>query len=270
MRQIGFIAFVLVLCACLTMPYGVGASDINLYFPPEWGPKAQQAKTIADALSQSGGLTIHAVVAQSYPEIITAFSKNQPTLVYVGSFLQAVLYARQLSTPIVQGLDGKEFYTGILIAPSSAGADPAAIVKAAGSSIAYAKGTSSGESAAKAASGGQAASPVNNHYAAVFAVTTGTAKCAFVKDWWWKANQNSFKGMAQMEYPGISDKKNPDNVLSANKSVSAGDLSKIKAAAMKSGKAFQVKGFKDFDPALLDPTFALMKKGNINPKTYAW
>ena len=255
---------------CFLIPFSVNASTIKLYFPPEWASKSKQCTAIADTLSKSSGLEIQSVVAMTYPEIIAAFSKNQPTIVYVGSFLQAVLYARQLSIPIVQAIDGKEFYTSILIAPSSAGSDPASIIKSAGTSVAYAKGSSSGESGAKAATGGVAAVAVSNHYAAAIAVVTGSAKCAFVKDWWWKANQGTFKGLNQFHYPEVSDKKNPDNILSANKSVSPGELSKIKAAVIKNSNVFQVQHFKEFDAALLQPSFDLMKKGNIDPKTYAW
>ncbi len=269
MKQTRFICMA-VAALFFLVPLVAAAADIALYYPPEWATKGPQVKAIAEAISESSGLTIKPVVARSYPEIITAFSRNQPTLVYVGSFLQAILHARRLSVPIIQAIDGKELYASVLIAPSTAGTDPVAIVKAAGPAIAYAKGTSSGESGAKAASGGQAAMPASNHYTAVFAVTAGNAKCAFVKDWWWKANQGTFKGVAMYEYPGVSDKKNPDNVLSANRSVSPQDLAKIKAAAMKNAKAFQVKTFREFDPALLEPTLALMKKGNIDPATYTW
>ena len=255
---------------CLLFPSAVSAATINLYFPPEWAAKSKQTTAIADALSKSSGLVIQPVVARTYPEIISAFSKNQPTIVYVGSFLQAVLYARQLSTPIAQAIDGKEFYTSILIAPSSAGSDPVSIVKAAGPAVAFSKGSSSGESGAKAATGGLAAIPVNNHYAAAIAVSTGSAKCAFVKDWWWKANQGTFKGLTQFHYPGISDKKNPDNILSANKSIPLADLIKIKSAVKKNADVFQVQRFKEFDASLLEPSLTLMKKANIDPKTYAW
>jgi ABC-type phosphate/phosphonate transport system substrate-binding protein len=263
--------FVMLVCAALLAPMVAQGADILLYYPPEWAAKAKQARTIAEALSQATGQTIQPVVAQSYPEVIAGFSKNQPALVYVGSFLQAVLHARGLSTPMLQAVDGKELYSSVLIAPASAGNDPVAVVKSAGASVAYAKGASSGESGAKAATGGEASVATPNHYASLMAVSTGSAKCAFVKDWWWKGiNREPFKGMSQLEYPGVSDKKNPDNVVSANKLVSAKDIARIKTAIAKNAEAFQVKSFKEFDTALLEPTLALMKKGNINPRTYTW
>ncbi len=269
-KRTGNLVFVAVITILLFIPAFVQTEDIALYYPPEWKAKGQQARDIANALSKGSGLTIKAVVVDSYPEIITAFSKSKPSLVYAGSFLQAVLQARGLSTTIVQAIDGKEFYTSLLIAPSDAGKDPVSFVKNAGASIAYAKGTSSGESGAKAATGGKASVAVNNHVEAVVAVTSGKAKGAFVKDWWWKANQKAFKDVSMFEYPGVSDKKNPDNVLSANKSIAPQDVAKIKAAAMKSAKAFQVSSMKDFNASLLGPTLSLMKQGGIDPKTYSW
>ena len=260
----------LVLAAALfLMPLLASATELALFFPPEWQGKGQQVRDIAKMLSQ-GETTVKPVVARSYPDIIIAFSKNEPVLVYVGSFLQALLHERGLSAPIVQGLDGKEAYTSILIAPTGAGTDPVAIVKAAGSFVAYAKGTSSGESGAKAATNGLANLGVTNHAAAVSAVTTGSAKCAFVKNWWWEGSKAAFKGLSQFEYPGVSDKRNPDNVLSANKAVSAKDASAIKSIATKHADVFGVKSFQEFNPALLEPSLALMRKGNINPKAYTW
>jgi hypothetical protein len=248
------------------------AADITLYYPPEWKAKVPQANAIAQALTKSSGLKIKPCIANSYPEIVSAFSQGQPMLVYVGSFLQAVLYARQLSVPIVQGIDGKELYSSVLIAPALAGSDPVKIVDAAGVSVAYAKGSSSGESGAKAATRGKAAIPTNDHFSAVYEIKSGKAKCAFVKDWWWKANKNMdiMKGMQVLDYPGVSDLKNADNILSANKMIAPKDIEKIKAAVNANANVFQVKSFKEFTPALLEPSLALMKKGNINPKNYTW
>lgn len=261
------LSFILILTSAL-----VYAADITLYYPPEWKSKLPQAKAIAQALSTSSGLTIKPVIASSYPEIVSAFSQGKPMLVYVGSFLQALLYARELSVPIVQGIDGKELYSSVLISPASAGTNPVKIVRDAGTAIAYAKGSSSGESGAKAASSGKAAIATNDHFSAVYEIKSGNAKCAFVKDWWWKANKNMdlLKGMQQLEYPGISELKNPDNILSANKVIASKDIAKIKAAAIANASIFQVKSFKDFTPELLGPSLTLMNKGNINPKNYVW
>ncbi len=268
-KAIGLLGPSIVVIFLLT-PVLVTAANTLLYYPPEWTEKAPQAKAITEALSQSSGMVIQPRIAHSYPEIVEAFSKNQPLLIYVGSFLQALLHVRGLSVPIVQAVDGKEFYTSILIAPSSAGSDPIAIVKNAGSLVSYSKGTSSGESGAKAATGGQAAIATNNHGAAVYTVKLEKAKCAFVKNWWWEGNKAKYEGMNRFDYPGVSDHRNPDNVLSANKWVSSGDIGKLKAAAMKNPEVFQVKAFNEFSPVLLEPSLDLMKKGKIDPKTYTW
>ena len=270
MKRVRVSTAVLFIITFILLPLIALADEIVLYYPPEWRAKAPQARAISQALSESSGLQLRPVVATSYPEILQAFSGNKPVLVYVGSFLQAILHARGMSIPIAQGVDGKEFYASVLIAPAAAGTNPAQIVKAAGKAVAYAKGASSGESGAKAATEGAAAIATKDHYASVFSIMVGDAKCAFVKDWWWKINKDRFKDMVQLDYPGVSDQKNPDNILSANKAMSAADIKKIKAAVMKNAEAFQVKSFRDFDPALLEPTLTLMKKGKINPKQYTW
>ena len=270
MQRARSIPLLLITILFLLAPIVARAGEITLYFPPEWKAKAPKAKAIAEALSVTGGSTVRPVVVESYPDILSAFTRNQPMLVYAGSFLQALLYARGLATPIVQAVDGKEFYTSVLIAPASAGTDAKLIVRNAGASVAYAKGTSSGESGAKAATGGIAAMAKKDHISAVSDVDTGKAKCAFVKDWWWNSYKQLFKGMNQLTYPGVSDQKNPDNILSASKALPANDIRAVKTAALKNPKVFQVTSFKEFDPALLEPTLLLMKKGSINPKTYTW
>ncbi|HMK64176.1 MAG TPA: PhnD/SsuA/transferrin family substrate-binding protein, partial [Thermodesulfobacteriota bacterium] len=227
----------------LLVPMAVSAAGLLLYYPPEWSNQAPKAKAIAEALSKESGLEIQPRIAQSYPEMITAFSKKEPVLVYVGSFAQTLLYARGLSTPMLQAVDGKEFYTSIMIAPGAAGSDPVAIAKAAGEAVSYSKGASSGESGAKAATEGRAGIATNNHQAAVNAVKAGKAKCAFVKNWWWEDNKGKFEGMKSFEYPGVSDHKNPDNILSANKSVSDKDVAKIKESVLKMAGVFSVKSF---------------------------
>ncbi|HSR12325.1 MAG TPA: PhnD/SsuA/transferrin family substrate-binding protein [Thermodesulfobacteriota bacterium] len=268
-RQDFFAAGMVFLLICLTAGAGV-AGTITLYYPPEWKAKPPEAKAIADALSQSSGLAIQPRIAESYPEMIAAFSKGDPVLVYVGSFVQALLHARGLSVPLAQAKDGKEFYTSVLISPAPVGTDPAGIVREAKDLVSYSKGTSSGESGAKAATDGAASVAANNHGAAVNAMKAGKAKCAFVKSWWWEGNRGNFPGMNQFTYPDVSDKKHPDNVLSANKAVSAAEQTKIKEAASKNSAAFKVSGFSDFDAALLEPTLSLMKKGKIDPKAYSW
>lgn len=259
---------VVMLSILFLMPAIVNAASIALYYPP--GFDAGHAKAIADAVSQGSGLDIKPRIAAAYPEMIDAFSGNDPVLVYVGSFVQSMLHARGVSTPIVQASDGKEFYSAVLIAPASAGNDAVAIVKEADGSIAYAKGASSGESGAKAATQGKASVAANNHMAAVNAVKAGKARCAFVKNWWWEGNKEKFPEMVKLDYPGVSDHENPDNILSANKAISAEDIVKIRTAAKANPGVFGAKNIKDFDSSLLGPSLDLMKKAGIDPKNYAW
>ncbi len=259
-----------IVAAFLLMPILASAADITLLFPPGWKADNAKALAISEALTKTSGLTIRPRIAKTYPTILKEFDTDKPTLVYVGSFVQAVLHARGLSQPLLQGINGKEFYTSVLIAPKSAGSDPEAIVAAAGAAVAYTKGASSGESGAKAATKGKASIATNNHGASLNAVKAGTAKCAFVKIWWWEANKAKYPDMTMYEYPLVSFFPNPDNVLSANKAVTQEEVAKIKAAAKNHSELFGVKSFNDFNPYLLTPSLQLMKLGKMDPKTYAW
>ena len=253
---------------CLVQPI-FAADSLTCWFPPGWKKKAAQAQTIAKALSKESGIKVRPRIAKSYPEILTAFSSNKPNLVYVGSFVQAIINARDLGTPLVQNVNGKEFYSGVLVYPK--GGDPAAILAKDGAQIAYAVGASSGESSAKAATAGKASVGTANHGASCAAVKAGRAKAAVVKNWWWSGNSSKYPELAMYEMPGVSVQKNPDNVLTASKAVSSDVKKKIQAAAIESSSAFG-KGAKmmPFSASKLGFTLDLMKKGNINPKTYSW
>lgn len=246
------------------------SSDITLFYPPAWKSKPQKAKAISQALTQDSGLNIQPRIAKSYPKILEAFAQDKPVLVYVGSFVQGVLYHRGLSTPIVQAVNGEESYTSVLIVPLHAGDDPIAIVKEAGRAISYTLGASSGESGAKAASGGKATIGTHSHRAAVNLIKIGKAKAAFVKNWWWKANKKSYPNMKRLDYPTVSDHHHPDYILSANKAVSLDHIIKIKRAVEKNAPLFDAHSFVTFDPLALMPTINLMYKGGIDPKLYAW
>jgi ABC-type phosphate/phosphonate transport system substrate-binding protein len=270
MRKLNWKPLILFYIFCLLLPAVAAAADITLYFPPNWKDDAPKAKGIAEAMSRVSGLTIQPRIANSYPEIIEAFAKGQPVLTYAGSFVQAVLHGQGLSSPLLQGVDGRESYTGVFIAPKSSGSDPVKIVKEAGEEIAFSKAASSGESAAMAATGGKAAIPTNSHAAAVNAVKVNKAKGAFVKDWWWEDNKAKYEDMAKFDYPEVSSYKNPDNILSASKSIPTMDMNQIKNAALKNAAAFGVKEFREVSASQLEPSLALMNKGKINPATYKW
>ena len=91
-----------------------------------------------------------------------------------------------------------------------------------------------------------------------------------VKNWWWADNGKRFPELAMYEIPGISETKNPDNVLSASKGVSADVKARITEAAKASKDVFGATEMLDFDPATLDFSLSLMARGKIDPQTYRW
>lgn len=263
------LSLLMVLIFMATTGLAFAAEDLTCWFPPGWKSKAAQAKEITQALSENSGLSIRPRIAKSYPEILSAFATDDQNLVYVGSFVQAIVAARKLGTPLIQTANGKEMYSGILIYPE--GQDPFAILKNTPKEIAYAIGASSGESSAKAATNGQASIGVANHGTAVNAVKAGKAKAAVVKNWWWEANSKNFPGMKSQDIPGVSLTKNPDNVLTASKAVPADIANKVKAAAMASSASFGNDAvIVPFDSSKLSFSLGLMQKGGIDPLTYTW
>jgi ABC-type phosphate/phosphonate transport system substrate-binding protein len=267
MRKIMILFSAILLGAAMALPAGA-AEAITCWFPPAWMSKGSQARAITEALSQHAGLAIKPRIAKSYPEILEAFSTNDQALVYVGSFVQAVINARKLGVPLVQNVNGREFYSGVLIYPR--GQDPAAVLANHPAEIAYTVGASSGESSAKAATAGKAAIRVASHGAAVGAVRAGKAKAAMVKNWWWEAHKDKFPGMDMYRIPGISIEKNPDNVLTASRAVPARVRQKISKAAIASKTAFGAPKMEPFDISRLRFSLGLMKKGGIDPIAYSW
>ncbi len=246
----------------------LAADALDMWFSPGWKAKAVKAKVITTELGSKSGLQIRPRIANSYPQILKAFASGKPALVYVGSFVQATIRARELGVGLVQAANGKEFYSGVLVYPK--GGDPAAILSGNPGRIAFAVGASSGESSAKAATDGQAAIPTKNHGATCGAVKAGKAKAGVVKNWWWASNSKRFPELAMYEIPGVSETKNPDNVLAASKGVSADVMAKVIDAAKASKDVFGATEMVDFDPATLDFSLSLMAKGKIDPKTYSW
>jgi ABC-type phosphate/phosphonate transport system substrate-binding protein len=244
------------------------AEGLTSWFPPAWMNKADKAREIVKALGSQSGLEIRPRIARNYPEILAAFSKNEQNLVYVGSFVQAIIKARGLGMPLVQTINGKELYSGILVYPK--GQDPAAILRDSPELIAYTVGASSGESSAKAATAGKASIGTANHGATCAAVVAGKAKAGFVKNWWWEANGDKFPGLATYELPGVSVQKNPDNVLTASKAVPADVMEKITAAAISSKEVFGGREMAPLNADALDFSLELMQKGKIDPMTYTW
>jgi ABC-type phosphate/phosphonate transport system substrate-binding protein len=258
---------VLVLTALLCSATWSMAQDMVCWFVP--GSDGAKSKTITEALSKGSGLNITPRVASNYPEIFKAFTENKNAdLVYGGSFSAALLSARGLAIPLVQKVDGKELYSGVMIYPQ--GGEPMAILRDNPVDISYAVGASSGESSAKAATGGKASIGVKDHVAATNAVKAGKAKAAFVKNWWWEANKDKYKEFAMSEIPGISEKKFTDNLLMASASIPQDVREKVTSAALTAKVAFGATAMAQFDSAQLDFTLEMMKKGGIDPKIYAW
>jgi ABC-type phosphate/phosphonate transport system substrate-binding protein len=238
------------------------AADITCWFPPNF--PAESAKRITDALGAAGS-SVEPRIARNYPEIIEAFAGKGSNVTYVGSFVQAILSVKQQGVTLVQAIDGKQFYGSWMIYPK--GGNPAAILGESPAKIAFAKGASSGESGAKAATDGKASIATASHAAAAEAVRAGKAKAAFVKSWWWEANRAKYPDLEVYRVPGVSDAKNPDNVLTASKHVDAALRAKLKAAALAAPAAFGAQSMAEFGGDL-SFSISLMRKGKIDPVSY--
>ncbi len=265
-KALGLIVAAMLVCSFAAPVFAADA--LTIWFSPGWKSKADKARNIAKELSAESGVAIRPRIAKSYPEVLAAFSTDKPQLVYVGSFVQAIIKARGLGTALVQNINGKDLYSGVLVYPK--GADPAAILKNSPAEIAFARGASSGESSAKAATAGKAAIGVANHGATCGAVKAGKAKAGVVKNWWWAANKGKFPELDMYLMPGISVNQNPDNVLTASKAVPADIQAKITAAAVARKAAFGAPEMVPFDQSRLAAPLALMAKGKIDPMTYSW
>ncbi|OGR04962.1 MAG: hypothetical protein A2511_15850 [Deltaproteobacteria bacterium RIFOXYD12_FULL_50_9] len=263
------------LIACLVMVMlfiGFGkvaaAADIICWFAPEWKENSAAAKKITDTLSEKSGLVIKLQIADKYPQILDAFSAGDPCLVYAGSFVQSIIHGRGNGVPLVQAINGKEYYGALMLHPK--GKSPKEILKNTPAAIAFAVGTSSGESAAKAVTGGKAAVKEADHAAAANAVKAGTAKAAFVKDHWWNSNKEKFPELEAYQVPGVSESRNPDNVLTASKTIQASVQARITEAALASPQAFGASKMSQFNKNSLVFSVELMKKAGIDPFKYTW
>ncbi|MBF0460781.1 MAG: PhnD/SsuA/transferrin family substrate-binding protein [Magnetococcales bacterium] len=254
--------------ALAMMPVLSSAGELPMYFASTWKAKKVLTEDMAAAMAKGSGLDIRPHIVNSNAELIAAFAKKEPAIVYVGSMVTAVLYHRGLIDPLAQGVNDKEMYTSVLIVPLAAENDATAMVKEAGTAIAYAKGFSSGELGAKAASDGQANIATETHEAALGALRSGKAKAAFVKNWWWEDNKKKYPKFKMLNYPGVSELQNPDNVLSASKAVTAEDAAKIKKAVTDNYFVFQVRSFRPFEASLLKGTLELMAKAKLDPSKY--
>lgn len=239
------------------------ATEVTCWFPPKFA--AEQAKKITDSLGAKSAVTVKPRIASNYPEILEAFSSKGNNVVYVGSFVQAILAAKGQGVPLAQTINGKEFYGAWMVFPK--GGKPEEILTKNPAEIAFAKGASSGESGAKAATGGKASIATPNHDATAGAVKAGKAKAGFVKSWWWEANKAKWPELEVFQVPGASDSKNPDNVLTAAKGMDEALVKKLKEAALASAEAFGAQSMAEFSGDL-SFSIDLMKKGGIDPASY--
>lgn len=260
----------LVICSCFGAGPRPAAAQprITLWFPNSWAEKSTAAQKIADELGLRSGLRIVPHIADNNPEILTALTGQEPGMAYVGSMVAAVIWSRRLAQPLFQALDGHHLYAGVMIFPR--GRDPREILRDDPEAIAYNIGYTSGEVCAKAASGGRASLGVTSFAASADAVRSGKAKAAFVKDFWWDENKRNFSKLDSAFLPGISESKNPDNVMLVSVLVAPEVRAMILDAAYHSPHLFNANLVVPFDSSSLDHTLSLMKKAGIDPLTYRW
>ena len=223
---------------------------------------------IADELGQEIGIKMIPHIADCYPQILTALTQKKPVLAYMGSMVSAIIWSRALGKPLFQAMDQKHFYGGILLFPK--GLSPEAILQDHPAEIAYTVGATSGEVCAKVATGGRASIKVSDHRAAADAVQSGEAKAAFVKNFWWEANKNSYPELDSYSIPGLSDFKNADNVLLASNYVTPELKSLLLSSAIGAPQIFDADLVVPFDSSSFAFTLGLMKKAGIDPLTYTW
>jgi hypothetical protein len=261
--KIVFIGTVLLFLLLLTSAF---AAEINCWFPPDWSMKTVQAQAITKALSDKSGITVKPLIAKSYPEILSAFASENMNLVYAGSFVQAIIKAKELGTALVQNIDGKELYSGVLVYPK--GEDPETILKNFPAEIAYTRAASSGETTAKLGTGGKANIAVASNEAVCGSIILGRAKAGMVKSWWWEKNKEKYTVLDMYKIPGVSIDKYPDNIMTASQAIPANIQAKITEAAIASPKAFGSLEIAPFVPSLLAFPLEMMAKAGIDPKNY--
>lgn len=260
------LATISILFATLSSAWAV--SEINLYFPPEWKHQPEEAYKISDGLSNEVGIRIIPQIADCYPEILTALSRKKPVIVYVGSMVQTIVLARKLGAPLLQALDHKQYYGGVLIYPQ--GKSPSVILNDFPAEVAYTVGSTAGEVCAKVATRGKASIAVTDQRAAVDAIRSGEARGAFVKNTWWDENRNEYPEFGSYRVRGVSNFDNADNVLLVSNYVSPEIKSLIMAAAIKAPHIFNASLVVPFDSFFLWYTQKLMKRAGIDPLTYTW
>jgi ABC-type phosphate/phosphonate transport system substrate-binding protein len=242
--------------------------SLKCWFPPAWSAKTAQAEEITGALQTISGIGVTPQIADSYPQILNALHSDTPCMVYAGSFVQSIIYMQQLGEPLVFNLNGRELYSGVMI--HTQGKNPKTILEQQPESIAYTVAATSGESSAKAATGGRADLPFPSHRKTAEAVASGRAAAGFVKNFWWSDHKSEFPQLTAYEVPGISRRRNPDNILTVSSEVPEPVRNRISEAAKAGKRAFGSRKMIPLNVNYLQFSIQLMRRGGIDPTTYEW
>ncbi|MFP4032845.1 MAG: hypothetical protein ACOC98_13675 [Thermodesulfobacteriota bacterium] len=192
--------------------------------------------------------------------------RDEPAMVFAGSFIQTIIHQRRLGKVPLQSENGREFHSGVMAYP--AGENPEAILRDAPEAVAFAVAASSGESSAKAATNGKANIAVDSH--ATAAALFGKAKAAFVKNWRREERRGSFRGLSMTAIPEVSEMNNPDNLLAASNRVPPEAVSAVVQTALNQDRVFGGQEAVNSKPS--DPMFSvrLMDRAGIKPAGHAW
>ncbi len=249
--------------------------------PAKEGPKYE---ALSDYLRSANPLLgdIQLRIAKNYPEAARLFAAGDVEGMFSGSFVASVFIAKGLAKPVARPLaaNGSSTYRAIVVAKEGA-APFSGIAEFKGKKVAFCLQASAGEVFVRSllAPGEKLESvltpiPVDSHQAALEAVTSGAADYAVVKNTVFVPAM--FPGLIQV---GSVAGEHPDNTLimtdAAFKKVGTlisralfgleRDTSE-KAEAAK--KAFGCRGFIATAGSDFAPTFTLLRKARVDPKTF--
>ena len=221
-------------------------------------------------------------IAKNYPEAARLFAAGDVEGMFSGSFVASVFIARGVAEPVARPVaeNGSTTYRTSIVAKKGA-APFSGVADFKGKRVAYCLLAAAGEVFVRSLLGTEEKPesiftpvPVDSHLAALEAVRSGAADYAVIKN----------KVFVQGQYPelievGSNAGEHPDNTLilsnAAFEKVGAlisrallgleGDTSE-KAKAVK--QAFGCKGFIATTRIDFIPTFTLLRKARIEPKTF--
>ena len=223
-------------------------------------------------------------IAKNYPEAVRLFAAGDVEGMFSGSFVAAVFIAKGLARPVARPLavDGTSTYRVSVVAKQ--GAAPFSGSKDfKGKRVAYCLLASAGEVFVQSLLGpGEkpesvfVSVPVDSHQAAIDAVTLGAADYAVVKSTFFVPGK--FPGLA--EVASVAG-EHPDNTLIMPNAVFdkfgviisrallglEGDTGQ-RADAVK--RAFGCRGFTATAGSDFAPTFTLLRKARVDPKTFGF